>query len=276
MDRIVIFEKVHALCPLAGLPVAAFCLLAAAGAADAHAVRAQSALAKYVESIEGTLVTIEMMPVPGGVVQIATREGMRSASVDPFWIARTEIPWEAYDVFVFGLDRGSAGADAIARPSKPYVLPGEQFGHQGHPAIGITHLGAERFAEWLSARTGRRYRLPTEAEWELACRTGAETGAATGTAWTAATAGGRTHAVGTSQPDARGLFDMRGNVAEWVNAADGPVARGGAFNDPAADVHCGARRLQTPAWNASDPQLPKSRWWLPDAPFIGFRIVRVS
>lgn len=256
-------------------------MLCAGFAALATPMRAhgQDAPARYTESIEGTLVTIEMMPVPGGIVQMELPGGARTVRVAPFWISRTEIPWDVYDVFVFGLDRGLAGTDAIARPSKPYVLPGEQFGHQGHPAIGTTFLAADRFAAWLSARTGRRYRLPTEAEWERACRAGLEARppSTAPAAWTRATSEQRTRAVGTSAPDGLGLFDMLGNVAEWVVADDGDaVAKGGAFTDAPDAVHCAARRRQTPAWNASDPQLPKSRWWLPDAPFVGFRLVRES
>jgi formylglycine-generating enzyme required for sulfatase activity len=221
--------------------------------------------APYVERIEGTLVTIAMMPVPG-------------ARGQTFWMSRTEVTWDAYDVFVFGLDRpdsAGGGVDAVSRPSRPYVVPGDRFGHRGYPALAMTYDGAAAFAAWLSARTGRRYRLPTEAEWELACRQDPAPGGLETRAWFGDNAGERTHPVGSLAPNALGLFDLLGNVAEWVTGTDGtPVAKGGAFTDPAAEVACGASKRQTPAWNASDPQLPKSRWWLVDAPFIGFRLVR--
>lgn len=68
---------------------------------------------------------------------------------------------------------------------------------------------------------------------------------------------------------------MLGNVAEWVTAAGGrPVVRGGSWDEPPAHLGPDARANQTPAWNETDPQFPKSRWWLADAPFVGFRIVR--
>jgi hypothetical protein len=68
---------------------------------------------------------------------------------------------------------------------------------------------------------------------------------------------------------------MLGNVAEWVQGVDGDsVGKGGAYADATEALSCSARRSQTPAWNATDPQLPKSRWWLPDAPFIGLRVMR--
>jgi hypothetical protein len=70
---------------------------------------------------------------------------------------------------------------------------------------------------------------------------------------------------------------MLGNVAEWVTSADGrPMVRGGSFTDPPEQVSPVARATQSPAWNETDPQFPKSRWWLADAPFVGFRIVLLA
>jgi formylglycine-generating enzyme required for sulfatase activity len=261
----------HAVAPLVGL------LLVGAGPGAAQQDRPGDEPGKaYRETIPGTTVSLEMVPVPAG------RAPGSGAGVGPLWMSRIEVPWDAYDVWVFGLDEGGQistgkGEDAVSRPSKPYVLPGEQFGHQGRPAIAITHHGAEAFAKWLSEKTGRRYRLPTEAEWEYACRAGGpEAPAALAeVAWYAENSEAKTHAGGTRKPNAFGLSDMLGNVAEWVTPAEGdPVVKGGSWDDAAADVTCAARREQSSAWNATDPQLPKSRWWLPDAPFVGFRLVR--
>lgn len=237
-------------------------------------------LEPYVETIPGTVVELEMIPVPAGRVEVEGPQGKREVAVGPLWMSKHEITWDAYDVYVYGLDKqggaGAEAADAVSRPSKPYVLPGESFGHQGNPALAMTHEGAERFAEWLSAKTGKRYRLATEAEWEYVCRAGSATTPPLGEqAWHWDNASDRTHKVGSLAANPWGFHDLLGNVAEWVNGTDGvPVVKGGSFDSDAEDVHCGARRAQTPAWNATDPQLPKSRWWLPDAPFVGFRIVR--
>ncbi|MBI2402738.1 MAG: SUMF1/EgtB/PvdO family nonheme iron enzyme [Gemmatimonadetes bacterium] len=229
----------------------------------------------YHERISGTLVSFEMLPVPGGQVQLAASGLSRSVEIGPFWMSKTEVTWDAYDVFVYALDRPDStpgGADAVSRPTKPYVLPGEQFGHRGHPALAMTYHAAQAFAAWLSAKTGNRYRLPTEAEWEHACRLG-QTGLTQ--AWHGDNAGERTHPVASLAASALGLHDLLGNVAGWVTGADGePVAKGGSFGDDPRGVDCAARKKQTPAWNATDPQLPKSRWWLSDAPFVGFRLVR--
>lgn len=228
----------------------------------------------YTETIPGTTVSFEMTPIPAG------KAG--DVAVGPLWMGKVEITWDAYDVYVFGLDEGGQigtgkNEDAVSRPSKPYLLPGDNFGHQGLPALAMTHHAAQAFAAWLSERTGKQYRLPTEAEWEHACLAGQSEGRAglAEVAWFAENSGGKTHAGATRKPNAFGVADLLGNVSEWVTGADGkPMTRGGAYLDQSGAVSCTARKPQTPAWNETDPQLPKSKWWLPDAPFVGFRLVR--
>jgi len=256
--------------------------LAALAGAFAPALFAQTAPAVtapgYRESIPGTLVTFEMVLVPDGTVTI---EG-KAVRVQPFYIARTETTWDMYDVFALGLDtpKDRGGADAVARPSQPYGAPDYGWGHADYPVISVTRAAAQAFAEWLSTKTGKKYRLPTEAEWtraaELASGKAAQTSALGDMlAWHRGNASARTHRVGTKQPDAHGLFDLFGNAAEWVTTSDGKlVTRGGSFRDSADAVGPGARALQDDSWNERDPQLPKSRWWLSDGPFVGFRLVR--
>ena len=93
--------------------------------------------------------------------------------------------------------------------------------------------------------------------------------------WHRGNANATTHPVGARKPDALGLFDLFGNAAEWVMSADGTrVTRGGSFRDPLAALGREARAVQDDSWNERDPQLPKSRWWLSDGPFVGFRLAR--
>lgn len=215
-----------------------------------------------------------MVLVPAGTVQA----GGRDVAVGAFYIGRTEVTWDLYDVFALGLDVPAAGGpDAHARPSEPYGAPDQGWGHAGYPVINVTRAAAEAFAAWLSEKTGRQYRLPTEIEWLHAAglaagREGLEGARRDALAWHAGNAGGRTHPVGTKRRDAVGLHDLFGNAAEWVAGTPQPVARGGSFRDARAAIGPAARLLQDPSWSERDPQLPKSKWWLPDAPFVGFRL----
>jgi formylglycine-generating enzyme required for sulfatase activity len=223
-----------------------------------------------------------MVQVPGGT---ATIDG-KAVQVEPFGIGRTEVTWDMYDVFALGLDVTTPAGrsneqkpDAVARPSQPYGAPDYGWGHAGYPAISVTRAAAQAFTEWLSARTGKKYRLPTEAEWVHAARLAAGGATLSGPrrddiAWHRANANARTHPAGAKKPDALGLLDLFGNAAEWVTTTgDGLVTRGGSFLDPPDAVGPEARALQEETWTERDPQLPKSRWWLSDGPFVGFRVV---
>ena len=228
------------------------------------------------ETIPGTLVSFEMVPVPRGTVTI---DG-KSITVEPFHIGRTEVTWDMYDVFALGQDAPAQGVDAVSRPSQPYGAPDYGWGHTGYAAISIARPAAEAFCAWLSKRTGKTYRLPTEAEWAHAAVLAAGSVPLTGDrrdnlAWHGGNSLGKAHPVARKQPDALGLFDLFGNAAEWVVPADGAeVTRGGSFRDPTERVGPDARAIQDSSWNERDPQLPKSKWWLSDGPFVGFRIVR--
>ena len=235
------------------------------------------------DSIPGTLVTFEMVAVPAGTVTVDAPAGARAQAVAQFAIGRTEVTWDMYDAFALGSDtRGAATtADAIARPSQPYGAPDYGWGHTGYPVISVARTAAVAFCEWLSAKTGKKYRLPTEAEWLRAAALAIGSNPTNAQqldalAWNRGNANNKTHPVATKSPDALGLFDLFGNAAEWVMTDDGKlVVRGGSFEDPAETVGPRVRAVQDDSWNARDPQLPKSRWWLSDAPFVGFRIVRV-
>jgi formylglycine-generating enzyme required for sulfatase activity len=290
---------------------------------------APAALASYVESIPGTEVKFEMVPIPAGTFVMGSppsqphRSGdegpQHPVTIRAFWMGKAEVTWDEYDKFAFeqGISKrtsptkpseGEKIADAITRPTPPYADPTFGFGHTGYPAISMTHHAAMEYTRWLSAKAGKIYRLPTEAEWEYACRAGGQTAYPFGEStaklgeysWYKANADARPHPVGQKKHNAWGLFDIEGNVAEWVLdhydkdyyktfdplvPAVGPVllptdkeypyvVRGGSWADDAPGLRCSARRASNEDWSAQDPQLPQSIWWHTDATFVGFRVVR--
>ena len=270
----------------------------------------------------GGELTLDMTPIPGGEFLLGSPENepgrgelespRRRVRVGPFWMATHETTWDLYRVFMFDTDRGgeepgAAWADAVSRPTPPYRPMDFGMGVEGFPAISMTQFAARHFTKWLSMKTGRFYRLPTEAEWEHACRGGAGAGTPWSLgddpaeidrfAWHAGNSDRRYREVAQLEPNAWGLFDMHGNVAEWtldayasyaeLGEADlllDPVAwpekeyprsvRGGSWRDEPAALRCAARRGSELGWKRMDPQLPQSVWYHTNARFLGFRVVR--
>lgn len=238
--------------------------------------------ASYTETIPKSAVKFEMVRIPGGTLGT----GEKAVAIKPFYMAKTETVWEMFDAFLLSgppspsYDQTKFGADAIARPSKSYILPDLGWGHAGYPVINVSSTNVEMFTRWLSSVTGRKYRLPSTAEWEWACRAGVtgpwklDKKSLATQAWYAANSKETTHPVGKKAKNAYGLFDMLGNAGEWAYDSMGdPVLCGGHFRDKAEACNPETKRTWAPAWQETDPQLPKSRWWLSDGPFAGFRLV---
>ena len=153
----------------------------------------------------------------------------------------------------------------------------------------MTQFAAKVYCRWLSAKTGRYYRLPTEAEWEYACRAGTNTAYSFGNdpaklgdyAWFTDNSDDKYHRVATKKPNPWGLYDMHGNVSEWVidqyvadfygktagKPADNPLApgtkefgrvvRGGSWDDEAEKCRSATRRASEKDWKKQDPQNPQ-------------------
>jgi formylglycine-generating enzyme required for sulfatase activity len=246
----------------------------------------------------------EMVKIPAG--EFTFKPGRdaepQKVAIKSIWIAKHELTWDEYDIFAFGLDipdeKAKQESVGKTRPSKPYAAPDYGFGHHGYPCMSVHYKSAEVYCKWLSEKTGKKFRLPTEAEWEYAARGGAAEPAAMDEealkkhAWIEANAkegvqeaentiDGSTHPVGKKLPNAFGLHDMLGNVAEWVHNPDPdqqkPIARGGSWKHKLPQLLAGHptayRQLLQSSWQTRDPQDPKSTWWLSDGPHIGFRIV---
>ncbi|MEO7297222.1 MAG: SUMF1/EgtB/PvdO family nonheme iron enzyme [Verrucomicrobiota bacterium] len=292
---------------------------------------AQADMKPFTETIAGSKTTFDLMPIPSGEFSMGTpaSEPKRKADegpqhkvkLDAFWMGKCEVTWDEYEMFMYAEEKKKAAdgtyisdsADAVTRPTRPYVEMSFGMGKIGFPAISMTQHGANKYCQWLSAKTGHFYRLPTEAEWEYACRAGTTTTYSFGDdvaqlgeyAWFADNSDGKYQKVGKKKPNAWGLHDMHGNVMEWTldgygadfyktlenitaenpwNKASTPYphsARGGAWGSGPNDefgnpeyLRSGARVASNKSWKQQDPQLPKSIWFLTDAQFLGFRVVR--
>jgi formylglycine-generating enzyme required for sulfatase activity len=294
---------------------------------------------EFSQSIEGTDKMIEMVPVPGGQFTMGSDEygGKHQVEVDPFWISKFEITWDLYNQFAetsledirrdlfktfYGVDieadaissptlteevlevlrEAEIPADVISTPSPSWGDLTRGMGTDGYPAVNVTHYAAFMFTKWLTVKTGNFYRLPTEAEWELACRGGIEGEGHPGDidqhAWHRENSGRTYHQPGSKEPNSLGIHDMLGNVAEWtfdqyhedyiqrlggepaVNPWFRPnelyprAVRGGSWMDSREQASCFQRRGSDPNWKRDDPQLPKSLWWHTNAFNIGFRVVK--
>jgi formylglycine-generating enzyme required for sulfatase activity len=292
-----------------------------------QAASAQAEMKAYTNRIPGTAVSYAMLPIPGGEFLMGSPESEPDRSPDespahkvtisPFWMGRCEVTWNEFELFMYPDEErkfrvnnptdeaGDALADVVARPTKPYTEMSFGMGKDGYPAIAMTQHAANKYCQWLSAKTGHFYRLPTEAEWEYACRAGTATAYSFGNdvsqlgnyAWYEENSDFKYHKVGTKKPNPWGLFDMHGNVLEWCLdqyetnyvKLSGEVsvdpwvkatrpyphsARGGSYDDEKMRLRSAARRGSDRTWKMQDPQLPKSVWYFSDAPWVGFRLVR--
>lgn len=224
-------------------------------------------LERFTLPVQGTSVELQLIPVEG-------EDGHE------FYVGDTEITWDLYDAFIFNLDTDAGASttesDAVTRPSKPYVLVDRGYGHAGFAALSISPKAAEQLVEWLSVKTGREFRIPTEAEMTRLLVTSGVDGPDEKLAhgWFEENSDYTTQKVGSRPVDANGLHDLWGNVSEYAIAEDGSyVVMGGSFIDPVDDVGLSYRKAFTPEWNADDPQIPKSPWWLASNDWVGLRVV---
>ena len=296
----------------------------------------ESVFEAYSKKIPGTEVAFKMLPIPAGSFLMGSPEAepghkpdegpQTRVQVDAFWMGKHEVSWGEYQQFmklcaIFGkfddlkirqLSPDNQ-IDAVTAPSQLYdpSFVYESGDDKRLPAVAMSQYGAKQYTKWLSLLTGEFYRLPTEAEWEYACRAGTTTAFSFGDDEKRLKEYGCfidnsddvTSKVGIRKPNAWGLFDMHGNVSEWVldqyhadwygrtkedltstgDAIAWPkklfprVLRGGSWDSDASDCRSAARRLSDDdQWRSYDPNSPQSPWWFASeqGQTVGFRIVR--
>lgn len=292
----------------------------------------------YTLQVPGSDVALEMLPVPGGVVTLGSPESEMGHQADespqikvavgPMWVAKCETTWKEYKLYMSmyrlfkslansGLRKATPtnAADAVTAPTELYDRTFTfEFGEDDNlPATTMTQYSAKQYTKWLSKLTGQQYRLPTEAEWEYACRAGAEGAYSFGNdaseldefAWHAGNSDAVPHEVGKKKPNNFGLHDMHGNVMEWTvngytpegykyaielkqpmsilesvfwpDSAENRVVRGGSFQDEAPLLRSAAKvASKDEDWKSEDPNVPLSPWWFTSDPArgVGFRVFR--
>lgn len=212
----------------------------------------------------------DMVFIPGGTFTMGSptsepdrysEETQHTVTVSSFRMSKYEGTFSQYDIF----------CNETGKKKKS----DEDFGRGNHPVINISWNDATAFCKWLSKISGITYRLPTEAEWEYACRAGNTSSFNTGNSLTTTQAnfdGDELKLVGSFAPNAWGLYDMHGNVKEWcsdfyqhgyyrhsaLTNPTGPktssehVLRGSGYSCDAHDSRCAMRDSGSPEWYNMD------------------------
>jgi len=223
----------------------------------------------------------EMVQIPRGTFQMGSNDGSRdekpvhTVTVKSFAMGKYEVTFEEYDKF----------CEATGR-SKP---DDEGWGRGKRPVINVNWNDAKAYVKWLSEQTGKDYRLPTEAQWEYACRAGSAGKYSFGDdksqlgnyGWYGKNSDSKTHPVGEKQANKFGLYDMHGNVREWLedkwhDSYNGAPSDGSAWISGDSNFHL----LRGGSWNYDDTYLRCAYRFSVDTPlwdiFRGFRISKVN
>ena len=197
--------------------------------------------------------TPEMVFVEGGTFKMGSNEydtgkPIHDVTVPSFWIGKYPVTFGEYDLFCAETKRDKPGDN--------------KWGKGRRPVIHVSWHDAEAYCVWLSKKTGKKYRLPGEAEWEFAARGGilskgykyAGNNDLDRVAWHSGNSGGKTQPVGEKEPNELGLYDMSGNVWEWCadhwhdNYKDAP--KDGSAWTSGGDLS--GRVLRGGSWSVSD------------------------
>lgn len=269
----------------------------------------QGYMIPYAQKIPGTEHSIWMEPIPVNKAQgskTQTDKPKPFAEDQPFWMARYETrhadfkPYmELYNTFRAFEDRKLRQVntynevDAVTAPTVIYD-PDYAFEYgvnMQHPVGTMTLFCARQYTKWLSKLTNLQFRLPTEKEWEHACSAGASTTYHFGNDKQELSKFGwhgknlevpGYQQVGLLKPNPWGLFDMHGNMAEWVlqpgvTKPNQQILKGGCWEFPPEKCQTDSKLpFDDEAFRDEDPMYPQSSWWLAsyESRWVGFRIVR--
>src|SRR6185503_20152826 len=254
--------------------------------AEEHGVTIQMPPRETVQ-ISGKTISFPVVRLPGGKSLVSSPDASKDRELDlqPFKIGCYEVTWAEFNAF---RDQPAGeNLDGVTRPT----WGGNYFGQLGippdflearRPLTNVRWHAAVQYCEWLSRKTGAYYRLPTEAEWEYAARAGTQLVSPedpANVAWTNETSGKRSHVCGEKDPNRFGLFDMIGNVWEYVleplaPPAHEPVVKGGCWNSQGVGIKFSSRQTIPYSWYQEDVLRPRSVWWLTTvSDSVGFRVV---
>ena len=260
--------------------------------------------------IPGTKINFQLAAIPTGKFQMGSKNIMadndespvKEVEVSAFWMGTKEVTFGEWDLYFNDtqLPQGK-NPDGITRATPQYIDLTWGMGRDAnHPTNSMSQTAALMYCKWLYSKTGIFFRLPTEAEWEYACKANSpaisiDAKALIEHGYFKDNSDGKFHHVGEKKPNAFGLYDMLGNLSEWTldqydpaylskmgdkDPVNLPVSKypktvkGGSYMDKSTELRCSNRIASSADWNKRDPQIPKSKWWLTDGMFVGFRIVR--
>ncbi|MGE4297132.1 MAG: formylglycine-generating enzyme family protein [Desulfovibrionaceae bacterium] len=222
---------------------------------------------------------MEFVWVPGGCFQMGSENGaedekpVHEVCVDGFWMGKCEVTNAQYRVFRSVHDSGA--------------YEGHSLNGQDQPVVNVSWDDARGYAAWLSNKGNGRFRLPTEAEWEYAARSGGKAERFAGgqdvnrLAWYARNSDSRTHPVGRKTPNGLGLYDMSGNVYEWCQDrhSSGYYASSPRENPPgpsegSGNMCRGGSWFDGPWYLRSTSRTPATP--LTAGELIGFRLLRTN